>query len=71
MVAGLLPQMKDPFAAAVLAVYAHGLAGDRARDRLGEVGMTAEDILAEVPLALRSQAEGGGKSERAPTAPPG
>jgi len=71
MVAGLLPQMKDPFVAAVLAVYAHGLAGDRARDRLGEVGMTAEDILAEVPLALRAQAEGDGKSEQAPTAPPG
>lgn len=71
MVAGLLPQMKDPFAAAVLAVYAHGLAGDRARDRFGEVGMTAEDILAEVPLALRSQAGGGGESEQAPTAPPG
>jgi NAD(P)H-hydrate epimerase len=63
MVAGLFPQMKDPFAAAVLAVYAHGLAGDRARDRLGEVGMTAEDILAEVPLALRSQVEGGGDSQ--------
>jgi NAD(P)H-hydrate epimerase len=68
MVAGLLAQMKDPFAAAALAVYAHGLAGDRARDRLGEVGMTAEDILAEVPPALRSQAAGG---RQAPPAPAG
>lgn len=61
MVAGLLPQMKDAFEAAVLAVYAHGLAGDRARDRLGEIGMTAEDILREVPPALRSRVgEGAG-----------
>jgi NAD(P)H-hydrate epimerase len=71
MVAGLLPQMKDPFTAAVLAVYAHGLAGDRARDRLGEVGLTAEDILAEVPLALWSQAEGSVGGRQAPWAPPG
>jgi NAD(P)H-hydrate epimerase len=71
MIAGLLPQMKDVFSAAVLAVYAHGLAGDRARDRLGEVGLTAEDILAEVPLALWSQVEGSPGSHEAPGAPPG
>ena len=59
MVAGLVPQVEDAFSAAVLAVYAHGLAGDRARDRLGEVGLTAEDILQEVPQALRGQVEGG------------
>jgi NAD(P)H-hydrate epimerase len=66
MIAGLLPQMKDAFSAAVLAVFAHGLAGDRARDRLGEVGMTADDILAEVPLALWSQVEGSPGGHEAP-----
>ena len=58
MVVGLLAQMEDAFSAAVLAVYCHGLAGDRARERLGEVGLTAEDILEEVPQALRTQVEG-------------
>ncbi len=67
MVAGLLPQVKDEFSAAVLAVYCHGLAGDRARDRLGEVGLTAEDILAEVPQALRSQVEQPASGSEAPT----
>jgi len=58
MVAGLIPQCEDAFSAAALAVYCHGLAGDRARDRLGELGLTAEDILADVPLALWSRVEG-------------
>jgi len=67
MVVGLLPQLQDAFSAAVVAVYCHGLAGDRARDRLGEVGLTAEDILAEVPQALRSQV-GPATGERATSA---
>jgi len=58
MVVGLLAQMEDAFSAAVLAVYCHGLAGDRARERLGELGLTAEDILEEVPQTLRLQVEG-------------
>lgn len=70
MVAGLLPQLEEAFAAAVLAVYCHGLAGDRARERLGEVGLTAEDILEEVPQALWSQVERPASGEEAPS-PPG
>ncbi len=65
MVAGLMGQLADPFEAAVVAVYAHGLAGDRARERLGEPGLTAEDILAEVPGVLRLQVEGEG-AQRGP-----
>ena len=41
------------FEAAVLAVWAHGRAGDLAAERLGLLGLTAMDLLGCVPEALR------------------
>src|SRR5262249_22465420 len=41
----LLAQHLDAFAAARLAVYLHGLAGDLARDQFGEVSLIAADLL--------------------------
>jgi hydroxyethylthiazole kinase-like uncharacterized protein yjeF len=52
IIAGLLAQSMRPFEAAVLGVYVHGLAGDIASRRLGEMGVTATDILESVPEAL-------------------
>jgi NAD(P)H-hydrate epimerase len=52
-IAALLAQRMDPFDAAVLAVHAHGLAGDLARKRLGAMGMTAEDVVEALPAAWR------------------
>ncbi len=43
--AAMLAQKLPPFEAACLATYAHGLAGDIARDQNGEVGMIAGDIV--------------------------
>jgi len=43
----------EPFDAAVLAVWAHGRAGDLAAERLGMLGLTAWDILGCVPEAMR------------------
>ena len=40
-----------PFDAARLAVFAHGLAGDMAAERLGEDAMIAGDLLDELPGA--------------------
>jgi ADP-dependent NAD(P)H-hydrate dehydratase len=54
LVAALLGQGLAPFAAAQLGVYVHGLAGDRARDRVGEVSLIASDLLDELPAALRT-----------------
>jgi NAD(P)H-hydrate epimerase len=44
-IAALLGQKLPPFEAAQLGVFAHGLAGDIARDQNGEVGMIAGDLV--------------------------
>lgn len=51
VIGGLLAQGLGPEEAAVLGVYLHGRAGDRLRPRLGEAGMTATDLLRELPAA--------------------
>jgi len=53
MLAALIASGMPPFEAAVLAVWAHGRAGDLAAERLGILGMTALDLLGCVPEALR------------------
>lgn len=53
MIAGLLAQGQGAAAAAIAAVYLHGLAGDGAAERSGEVALAAGDVLAELPAALR------------------
>lgn len=40
-----------------LGVYAHGLAGDIARQRIGEIGMTAGDIIDALPEAWKQLSE--------------
>jgi len=41
----LLAQRYDPVEAAVLGVYAHGLAGDQVAGQRGQIGMTATDVV--------------------------
>jgi ADP-dependent NAD(P)H-hydrate dehydratase len=53
VIAALLAQHLEPFAAAQLGVYLHGLAGDLAREALGELGMIAADLLQYLPPAFR------------------
>jgi len=53
MMAALLAAGMAPFDAAVLAVWAHGRAGDLAAGRFGTLGLTATDLLGCVPEALR------------------
>ena len=45
IIAAMVGQKLSPFDAAVLGVYAHGLAGDIARDQNGEVGLIAGDVV--------------------------
>ncbi len=42
---GLLARGYDPLSAALLGVYVHGRAGDRAAERYGEEGMNASDLV--------------------------
>ncbi len=49
VVAALLAQGLSAFDAAALGAYAHGLAGDLARDGSGEVGMVAGDLVDALP----------------------
>lgn len=53
MVASFLGQGIDPFPAAKLGVHLHGMAGDISRDRLGEYGMIASDIIHDIPGAIK------------------
>ncbi len=45
VIAAMIAQKLDPFDAACFGVYAHGLAGDIARDQNGDVGLIAGDIV--------------------------
>jgi ADP-dependent NAD(P)H-hydrate dehydratase len=54
LIAAFLGQGLDPFAAAQLGVHVHGLAGDLARDKLGEVGLIASDLLDHLPRAIQN-----------------
>jgi NAD(P)H-hydrate epimerase len=49
--AGLLAQGMAPYDAACAAVYLHALAGQRISAHLGNAGLLAGDLLAELPLA--------------------
>ena len=53
VIASLLAQQYDPFEAAQLGVYVHGLAGDLAAKSLGQTSVTAERILEFLPAAFK------------------
>lgn len=53
MIISFICQGIDPFKSCVLGTYSHGLAGDLAKDEMGEYGLIASDILKHIPMALR------------------
>jgi hydroxyethylthiazole kinase-like uncharacterized protein yjeF len=53
LIAGIAAQATEPFTAATMAVYLHGLAGDIAAKEKTEPGMIASDIIEAIPQALR------------------
>ncbi|HOG46708.1 MAG TPA: NAD(P)H-hydrate dehydratase, partial [Anaerolineae bacterium] len=52
-IAGMLAQGLAPESAAVVGAYVHGLAGELAREALGEAGVLATDLLPLVPEAMQ------------------
>jgi ADP-dependent NAD(P)H-hydrate dehydratase len=57
LIAALMGQGLDPFAAAQLGVYLHGLAGDFARESLGEVSLIATDLIDYLPDAFTDRSQ--------------
>jgi len=57
IIGGLLAQRKDGLTAAKLGVFLHGLAGDIAVQKYGQVSLTAENIIEFLPSAIRSLKE--------------
>jgi ADP-dependent NAD(P)H-hydrate dehydratase / NAD(P)H-hydrate epimerase len=53
VITALLAQGLDAFDAASLGVYLHALAAERVKQRLGDTGMLASDVAAELPLAIK------------------
>ena len=53
VIAALAGQGLDSFDATVLGVYVHGLAGDLAADRLGQISIIATNIIDALPEAFR------------------
>jgi len=53
MITGLLAQGYTSLEASLIGVFIHGLAGDIARDTIGETGMIAGDICEHLPAAFK------------------
>jgi ADP-dependent NAD(P)H-hydrate dehydratase len=56
LIAALLGQKLEPFAAAQLGVYLHGRAGDLAREQVGEASLIATDLLDFLSHAFKRHA---------------
>ncbi len=52
IIAALMGQTMTPYAAAVLGVYLHGLAGDMAAEEVGRLSLTALDLIDFLPEAI-------------------
>ncbi len=59
VIAGLLAQGVEPFAAAVTGVYVHAEAGRRVAARQGDSGLLASDLLPELPVLMNDLRRGG------------
>ncbi len=55
IIAGLVAQGMESFDASCLGVYIHGLAGDAAKDRIGEYSLMAGDIVDAISEVLQLQ----------------
>ena len=60
IIAALAAQGYEPFEASKIGVYVHGLAGDICEAEIGQIGMTAIDILDKVPKAFKTRQEKNG-----------
>ena len=57
MIAAFIAQGLEPLAAACLGAYVHGRAGDLAAAKLGQISMTAADLVEALPEAMKEAHE--------------
>jgi NAD(P)H-hydrate epimerase len=69
IVAALLGRGLEGLLAGALGAYVHGAAGDAAAAEIGQISMTAGDVLARLPGVFRSLAAGGGTKRAASAGP--
>lgn len=53
VIAGFIAQGLDLFDGACLGVFVHGMAGELVREKLGDSGMLASDLLPKLPLTIK------------------
>lgn len=53
ILAGAVHKYNSPVSAAISAVYLHSVAGDIAAESIGKISMTAEDIIKNIPAAIK------------------
>lgn len=58
VIAALLGQKLEPFDAASIGVYVHGLAGDLAKKEFGEISLQASDLIDYLPKAFLKVSKG-------------
>jgi hydroxyethylthiazole kinase-like uncharacterized protein yjeF len=58
-IAGLVAQGLTPFDAASLGVYLHGAAGEMVKEKMGDAGMVASDLLPVLPVTIKQLKNGG------------
>lgn len=58
IIAGYLAQGADPFDAASLGVYVHGMTGETLREELGDSGLLATELAARLPRTVRDIRQG-------------
>jgi NAD(P)H-hydrate epimerase len=62
VIGSLLAQGLEPWAAACAGVYLHGAAAGNVRERVGDAGLLASDLLFELPRVRRHLAHVGGRA---------
>lgn len=58
IIGGFLAQGMDTLTAVKLGVYLHGLAGDKAAEKKGEISLLAQDMIKNLAFAIRSLTNG-------------
>lgn len=53
IIAGLIAQGLKTFDAACAGIYIHGMAGEEIKEKMGDAGALASDLLPELPLAIK------------------